>query len=134
MLMRNRDPHRENVENIVAICLPSLTMQHIRESPSVSHAMRKSAWNGGPIDSKTVLFSIRGRPLMIWGAEEKSEMNLFFPRDSLFKFFPPGEGPPKFFFSRFPPHPSLMVVPLDYKLQTDCLIELQFMLPAQSCL
>ena len=44
--MRNRDPHRENVENILAICLPILTMQHIRESPSVSHAMRISAWNG----------------------------------------------------------------------------------------
>ena len=25
-LMRNRDPHRENVENILAICLPILTM------------------------------------------------------------------------------------------------------------
>ena len=44
-LMRKRDPHRENVENIWAICLPILTMQHIRESPSASHAMRKSAWN-----------------------------------------------------------------------------------------
>ncbi len=43
--MRNRDPHRENVENILAICLPIMTMQHIRESPSASHAMRKSAWN-----------------------------------------------------------------------------------------
>ncbi len=44
-LMRNRDPHRENVENILAICLPILTMQHIRESSSASHAMRISAWN-----------------------------------------------------------------------------------------
>ncbi len=44
--MRNRDPHRENVENILAICLPIMTMQHIRESLSASHAMRKSAWNG----------------------------------------------------------------------------------------
>ena len=43
--MRNRDPHRENVENILAICLPIMAMQHIRESPSASHAMRKSAWN-----------------------------------------------------------------------------------------
>ena len=40
------DPHRENVENILAICLPIMTMQHIRESPSVSHALRKNAWNG----------------------------------------------------------------------------------------
>ena len=43
--MRNRDPHRENVENILAISLPIMTMQHINESPSVSHAMTKSAWN-----------------------------------------------------------------------------------------
>ena len=43
--MRSRDPHREKVENISAICLPIVTMQHIRESPSASHAMRKSAWN-----------------------------------------------------------------------------------------
>ena len=34
--MRNRDPHRENVENILAISLPIVTMQHIRESPSAS--------------------------------------------------------------------------------------------------
>ncbi len=27
--IRNRDPHRENVENILAICLPIMTMQHI---------------------------------------------------------------------------------------------------------
>ncbi len=45
MCMRNRDPHRENVENILAICLSIVTMQHIRESPSASLAMRKSAWN-----------------------------------------------------------------------------------------
>ena len=43
--MRNTDPHRENVENILAICLPILTMQHIRESPSASHAMRMNGWN-----------------------------------------------------------------------------------------
>ncbi len=43
--MRNRDPHRENVVNILAISLPIVTMQHIREPPSASHAMRKSAWN-----------------------------------------------------------------------------------------
>ncbi len=43
--MRNGDPHRENVENIFAICLPIMTMQHIRESSSASHAMKKSAWN-----------------------------------------------------------------------------------------
>ncbi len=47
--MRNRDPHRENVENILAICLPIVTMQHIRESPSPSHGMRKSAWNDPPL-------------------------------------------------------------------------------------
>ncbi len=43
--MRNRDPHRENVENILAICLPIVAMQHIRESPSAGHGMRISAWN-----------------------------------------------------------------------------------------
>ena len=43
--MRNRDPHRENVKNILAISLLIMTMQHIRESPPASHAMRKSAWN-----------------------------------------------------------------------------------------
>ena len=43
--MRNRDPHRENVGNILAICLPIVTMQHIRESQSACHAIRKSAWN-----------------------------------------------------------------------------------------
>ncbi len=45
--MRNRDPHRENVENILAISLPIVTMQHIRESLSASHSMRKSASNAG---------------------------------------------------------------------------------------
>ncbi len=45
MNMRNGDPHRENVETILAICLPIMAMQHIRESPSASHVMRKSAWN-----------------------------------------------------------------------------------------
>ncbi len=44
--MRNRDSHRENVENILAICLPIMTMKYIRESPSAGHATRKSAWNG----------------------------------------------------------------------------------------
>ena len=43
--MRNRDPHYENVGNILAICLSIMTMQLFRESPSASHAMRKSAWN-----------------------------------------------------------------------------------------
>ncbi len=43
--IRIRDPHRENVENILAISLPIVTMQHIRESPSASHAMRISVWN-----------------------------------------------------------------------------------------
>ena len=43
--MRNRGPHRENVENILAICLPILTMQHIRESSSANQCMRISAWN-----------------------------------------------------------------------------------------
>ena len=32
MLMTNRDPHRGNVENILAIYIPIVTMQHIRES------------------------------------------------------------------------------------------------------
>ncbi len=45
LVMRNRDPHRENVENILAISLPIVTMQHIKESPSASHAMRISVWN-----------------------------------------------------------------------------------------
>ncbi len=43
--MRNRDHNRENVENILAVCLPILTMQHIREPSSASHAMRRGAWN-----------------------------------------------------------------------------------------
>ncbi len=43
--MKIRDPHRVNVENNLAICLPIMTMQHIGESPSVNHAMRKNAWN-----------------------------------------------------------------------------------------
>ena len=42
LVMRNRDPHRENVENILAICLLILTMQHIREYPSASHTMRRN--------------------------------------------------------------------------------------------
>ncbi len=46
LYMRNRDPHRENVESILAICLPIMTVQHVRESPSACHTMRKSAWNG----------------------------------------------------------------------------------------
>ncbi len=46
--MRNRDPHRENVENILAICLLIMTMQRTRESPSASQAMKKSAWHGYP--------------------------------------------------------------------------------------
>ena len=43
--MINRHPHRENVENIWAISLPIVAMQHIRESPSASHAMRMNGWN-----------------------------------------------------------------------------------------
>ena len=43
--MRNRHPPRENVENILAICLPIMTMQHIRESSTASHAMRMNGWN-----------------------------------------------------------------------------------------
>ena len=39
--MRNRDQHRDNVENILAICLPIMT----REPPPASLAMRKSEWN-----------------------------------------------------------------------------------------
>ncbi len=46
LYMRNRDHHRENVENILAICLPIVTMQHIRESSSANHAMVESEWNG----------------------------------------------------------------------------------------
>ena len=49
--MRNSDPYRENAENILAICLLIVTMQHIRESPSASHVVRKSAWNGLPFVS-----------------------------------------------------------------------------------
>ena len=45
VIVRNRDPHKENVENILAICLPIVTMQHIRESSSAIHAMGISAWN-----------------------------------------------------------------------------------------
>ena len=44
-LMRNRDPHRENAENISAICLPIVTMQHIKESSSASRVMGKSGWH-----------------------------------------------------------------------------------------
>ena len=29
LFMRNREPHRENIENTLAICLPIMTMQHI---------------------------------------------------------------------------------------------------------
>ncbi len=36
-----------------------------------------------------IILTIRGRPLMIWGAEEKSKMNLFFPRQCLLKFIFP---------------------------------------------
>ena len=43
--IRNRDPHRGNAENVIAICFPIVIMQHIRESPTASHTMRKSAWN-----------------------------------------------------------------------------------------
>ncbi len=43
--MINRHPDREIVENIWAISLPIMTMQHIRESPSASHAMRMNGWN-----------------------------------------------------------------------------------------
>ncbi len=41
--MRNRDPHKGNVKNILAICLPILTMQHIRESPSAAMLWVKDA-------------------------------------------------------------------------------------------
>ncbi len=44
-ITRNRHAHRENVLNIPAICLPIMTMQHIRESLSVSNAMGINAWN-----------------------------------------------------------------------------------------
>ncbi len=63
---------------------------------------------------------IYGRPLMIWRAEEKSKMDLFFPWECLWRrlleiyFSLDGEGPLKFFFSisSGPPSRSLMVVPL----------------------
>ena len=45
--IRNGYPHRENVENIFAVSLPIVTIQHIREFPSANHVMRKSAWNVG---------------------------------------------------------------------------------------
>ena len=52
--MRNRDPLRENVENILAICHPIRTMQYNRKSTSASHAIslwghynRKNYLNGG---------------------------------------------------------------------------------------
>ena len=35
-------------------------------------------------------YTPRGRPLMIWGAEENSEMNLIFPFQ-MFQLFFPGE-------------------------------------------
>ena len=62
--MRNRDPHRENVLNILAICLPIVTMQHVADSvqhrnePQFpfgstthqgifnSHAMEICTWDG----------------------------------------------------------------------------------------
>ncbi len=50
-----RYPYRENVQNILAICLPIMTMQHIsmiRESSSASHAMGISAWNDPAISGK----------------------------------------------------------------------------------
>ena len=50
LFIRNRDPHGENVENILAIYLPLMKMQHIREYPSASHVMRKSAWNDGNLN------------------------------------------------------------------------------------
>ncbi len=72
----------------------------------------------------------RGRPLMIWGGRRKNRKWIYFFRRNAFlelfeiyfflgkafrDLFFPGEGPPRFFFSRFPPAPpprSLMVVPL----------------------
>ncbi len=76
-----------------------------------------------------VFTDLRGRSLMIWGAEEKSKMNLFFPQECVLKmiFFPgegllafieicffPGGGPPFFFcsISSGPTHRWLMGVPL----------------------
>ncbi len=32
-------------------------------------------------------WDIRSRPLMIWGVEEKSKMDLFFPREGLLRIF-----------------------------------------------
>ncbi len=69
------------------------------------------------IQNTCMWWSLRGRPLMIWGGpEENSKMNLFFPRDSLSKFFFPAEGlftiffPRRgLFFSRFPPASSQII-------------------------
>ncbi len=56
-VMRNRDPHRKNVENISAICLPIVAMQHIRESPSASHAVGMIEWNDSNLDFVHLLFT-----------------------------------------------------------------------------
>ncbi len=49
--------------------------------------------------------AIRGRPLMIWGGGGKIENGFIFSAGMPFEnyLFFPGEGPPRFFFSRFPP-------------------------------
>ncbi len=77
-----------------------------------------------PSFGMTLTQAIRGRPLMIWGGpKEKSKMDLFFPLECLLRiifswrkpleifswgrpfeiYFFPGEGPPRYFFSQFPP-------------------------------
>ncbi len=58
------NPHKEIVENILAICLPIMTMQHIRDYPSASHAMRRSAWNAHACLKIFVVVIPKG--LLVW--------------------------------------------------------------------
>ncbi len=48
--------------------------------------------------SKSDINNVRGRPLMIWGAEEESNVNLFFLRECLLRIIFPGEGLSRFIF------------------------------------
>ena len=62
--MRKRDPHRANVENILAICLPNVTMQHIKESSPAMQFMGISAWNGSEMQwliAPTSELTLRGK-------------------------------------------------------------------------
>ena len=67
--MRNIHPRRENVENILAICLPIVTMQHIGESLSASHAMRKNAW---------IVRNLGATP-MVWMKSPSLSLSMFNP-------------------------------------------------------